>query len=105
MDETMGPYYTNCPARILELLTLTENENALAWRKQCWDKIDARNARPKMKPGTCLLYGGDVYVLDTSLGARGWRVHTAEHGYEYRMKRSQVAGAEVLCSSAKGINA
>lgn len=97
MDETMGPYYHNCPERILKLLTPTDRLYAQDWRDACWAKIEAKKARPKNKPGTCLLYGGNVYVLDKSLGNRGWRVHEAEHGWEYRMKRSQVAAAEVLC--------
>lgn len=99
MDESMGPYQTNCPERILKLLTPTEYQHAQDWRDACWAKIEAKKARPKNKPGTCLLYGGNVYVLEKSLGPRGWRAHEAEHGWEYRMKRGQVAASEVLCQA------
>lgn len=99
MDESMGPYYTNCPERILKLLTPTDSLHAQDWRDACWAKIEAKKARPKIKPGTCLLYAGDVFVLEESLGSRGWKVHQAATGYTYRMKRSQVAAAEVLCQA------
>lgn len=35
MDETMHPYYYDCPKSILDLLTPTTNENALKWRAMC----------------------------------------------------------------------
>lgn len=98
MDESMGPYQTNCPERILKLLTPTEHEYAVKWREACWAKIEAKKARPKIKPGTCLLYGGRVYRTEQSLGARGWRTYGFEDGLTWRLKRSQVAASEVLCT-------
>ena len=35
MDETQGPYLFDCPKSILKLLTPTDNEYALKWRKGC----------------------------------------------------------------------
>ena len=35
MSESMGPCESDCPARILDLLTATDNTNALAWRERC----------------------------------------------------------------------
>jgi len=35
MSEDTHPYFYRCPARILELLTPTDNEDALAWRHRC----------------------------------------------------------------------
>lgn len=40
MDETCGPYYYDCPAGILELLSPTNNEYALNWRKKCLEKAE-----------------------------------------------------------------
>jgi len=37
MDETSMPYLFKCPVRILNLLTETDNENALKWRQACRD--------------------------------------------------------------------
>lgn len=42
MDETMGVYVTDCPASILDLLTPTDNENAIEWRKLCREHSDKR---------------------------------------------------------------
>ncbi|MGE0776367.1 MAG: hypothetical protein AB7L36_15205 [Sphingomonadaceae bacterium] len=44
MDETMGPCEAECPARILDLLTSTENQHAIEWRQRCRANI-ARRAR------------------------------------------------------------
>ncbi|NJM50250.1 MAG: hypothetical protein HC843_04650 [Sphingomonadales bacterium] len=35
MDETMGPYHYNCPSKILNMLSPTENESAKEWRAKC----------------------------------------------------------------------
>lgn len=59
MSESMGPCESECPARILDLLTATENTYALAWRERCRSALarKAQNAaKPTPKPG-------DVVVL------------------------------------------
>ena len=35
MDETMHPYYYDCPKAILDLLTPTDSESANEWRAKC----------------------------------------------------------------------
>lgn len=35
MDETVGPCYYECPENILKLLSETDNQCALEWRKKC----------------------------------------------------------------------
>lgn len=35
MDETMGPYYYDCPVSILNLLSPTDNQTANEWREEC----------------------------------------------------------------------
>jgi hypothetical protein len=39
MDETMGPCKTDCPARILDLLTPTDSEYAVEWRAKCQRRL------------------------------------------------------------------
>jgi hypothetical protein len=46
LDETVGPRECDCPERILDALTPTDNENARAWRLTC----RARLNRPRMPP-------------------------------------------------------
>ncbi|MDD2462444.1 MAG: hypothetical protein PHI97_00440 [Desulfobulbus sp.] len=42
MDETMGPGYYDCPRKILDLLTPTDNENSVEWRKKCFDELERK---------------------------------------------------------------
>lgn len=42
MDESMGPCEDNCPAHILDLLTLTDKEHALDWRRRCRANLERR---------------------------------------------------------------
>ena len=42
MDETMGPNEASCPEAILKLLTPTQNEHALDWRKRCLANLQRR---------------------------------------------------------------
>ena len=44
MSETCGPYYFDCPKSILELLSPTDNQNALEWRQACRENL----AMPKL---------------------------------------------------------
>lgn len=45
MEETMEPYYYDCPKGILDLLTPTDNENANTWRKKCRNKLKLKKER------------------------------------------------------------
>ena len=38
LEESMQPYYYDCPKRILDLLTPTHNVNSLKWREDCRNK-------------------------------------------------------------------
>jgi hypothetical protein len=55
MDESMGPYNYDCPKGILDMLTPTENEYALEWRKKCYEQLAKKkdpNALNKLPVGT-----------------------------------------------------
>lgn len=49
MDETSGPTESEAPAKLLDLLSPTTAEYALAWRKRCRDHSARKNRR--LKPG------------------------------------------------------
>jgi len=51
MDETMGPYYFECPDRFLDQLTPTESENALNWRANC----RTRNEKLRQLSNGCIV--------------------------------------------------
>lgn len=57
MDETMGPCYYDCPESILKLLSPTDNEYAINWRKKCYEQIERKkkyNAFKKLPYGTVI---------------------------------------------------
>ena len=51
MDESVGPYYYNCPASILDLLTETKNEYAIEWRNKNREVLSNKKPRPKIEIG------------------------------------------------------
>lgn len=42
MSEHMGPVQADCPPRILDLLTATDDEYALEWRRSCREALEKR---------------------------------------------------------------
>ena len=79
MEESMGPYSYDCPAAILDLLTATDNENALAWRAKCREGAAQRRAfaaKPKPRPGQVIVF--DVPVAFAN-GAAFERMEVVAH--------------------------
>ncbi len=83
IDETMGGYSYDCPIGILNLLTDTENEYALEWRKKCRERheekklkkakrnklVENRKYKVKLYDGTekylvWYRYRGGLYFVD-----------------------------------------
>jgi hypothetical protein len=94
MSEDMGPVESQCPERILKLLTPTTSQYANEWRQRCWDRINAKKNRPKIVEKMVLQYGGKDYTVIKPLGRRGYTVEC--DGYQYRMKTSQASQAKIL---------
>lgn len=57
MDETMGPCYYQCPAKILDLLTEPLNESAANWRTQCRETIASRTKARGVRIGQSITLG------------------------------------------------
>ena len=94
MSEDMGPCQSECPERILKLLTPTESQYANDWRQRCWDRINSKKNKPQIMEKMILNYCGKDYTVLKSLGRRGYSV---EHdGREYRMKTSQAYEAKIV---------
>ena len=55
-DETMGPVDTDCPDKILDLLTDPINDHAKQWRERCRAKI----AKPTPKVGDTILFAREL---------------------------------------------
>lgn len=59
MDESAGPYESDCPDTILKLLTPTDNKYALEWRERCRENNAKRLAKltPNQLPiGTAIRF-------------------------------------------------
>lgn len=85
MDETCGPCEDDCPAKILDMLTPTEHEFALAWRERCRAKIAKLASKPKVKPGDKVKFAETIEfrsgaVLDTFKFLKG-NTFTSDGGY------------------------
>jgi hypothetical protein len=59
MDESMGPYYYDCPRSILDKLTPTTNASSNEWRLMCYDKL-ANKKNSKLKLGDTIVFETNV---------------------------------------------
>ena len=56
MDETMGPYYYDCPEKILKLLTPTNSIHAKEWRELCYKNLSQKKSNLKLKEGDLIKF-------------------------------------------------
>jgi hypothetical protein len=65
MSENSGPGMINCPERILKLLTPTDNEYAIQWRKDNWERINKRKEMKKIPRdvGTFFYYNDKLQII------------------------------------------
>lgn len=61
MDETVGPCESNCPEDILKMLTPTDYEYAIEWRKRCYENLAKKKAVPKLKDGMKITVDPPIY--------------------------------------------
>lgn len=64
LDETMGPCEAECPSAILDVLTPTANEYALAWRARCHAGATERATKPRLRNGWTLVFAEPVRFAD-----------------------------------------
>ena len=89
MDETCGPNESECPARILDLLTPTTSEWALSWRQRCRDNLAAKKAKTLRDGARVILVDGVTYGGHSVFTARktphGWRFQIGDSGPAYKL--------------------
>lgn len=73
MSESMNPFYYDCPKRILDLLTPTDNEYALEWRRKCAEKRERTNALNRLKDGDRIVSCGKTLEKYTCVLRSGKR--------------------------------
>ena len=82
IDETMGPYYFDCPLRILNAASPTDNTDAQEWRQACRDHAKEKAAKRRHKP-----QAGQRWVM-ALLG--GPQVVSILHAPSFNVKRGLV---------------
>ncbi len=75
MDETCGPYKYDCPKAIIDLLSPTDNEYALEWRRKCLENAN----KPKLSD---LPIGTKIKFTDWQGKER--RVYKHRPGYQFK---------------------
>lgn len=91
MTENEGPCERQCPKRILNLLTPTNEKYAIQWRKDCWERYNKKK-NPSLKKGHYILFkealhfndGTEHRLLYISL-ARPIRLQSPVNGKFYRV--------------------
>ena len=78
MDETYGPCYYDCPKSILNLLSDTDNEFALAWRNCCISKATRNSELSKLPIGTTIEFKA----------SNGHKIKAYKHEPAYQFKRA-----------------
>ena len=78
MDETYGPCYYDCPKSILNLLSETDNEYALDWRRLCVEKTAHKNDLSKLPVGTTIEFERN----------NGEKMKAYKHRPAYQFKRA-----------------
>ena len=85
MDESCGPCESECPERILKLLTSTESQYANEWRARCWKRIEDQKAKPKLCVGAEIVLYRKRYKVEANLGRMGWSIRLLDGGGIYRL--------------------
>jgi hypothetical protein len=75
MTEHMGPCEARCPAAILNLLTPTDHQHALDWRKRCRDALQ-KAQRPSLADGDMIVFAQAIHFAD---GHEGRRFRVVKH--------------------------
>ncbi|MDF0491487.1 hypothetical protein PX554_25550 [Sphingomonas sp. H39-1-10] len=89
MDESVGPYEDNCPAHILDLLTPTDKEYALDWRRRCRANLTRRARKiedgDRIKLASALTFSdghvGDEFIVVKRGRRLSFRDPETRHGY------------------------
>ena len=103
MTECMGPYYWDCPARLLDQLDrLAPNpgQSALDWRAKCREKLAVkRKPKPKLAPGQIVTFPNVTgqFELIMPIGPRrGWSVRYVGGSMSYTANARQIANCSIV---------
>jgi len=63
-SEAVGACAAECPLGILDLLTPTDEPDAVAWRERCRAHAAQRAARPRLRPGQVVVFAEPIAFSD-----------------------------------------
>jgi hypothetical protein len=105
-DETMGIGDYDAPAKVLDLLTETDNEYALEWRAACRKRAATKAALPKLKTGdrirlprgaTFIVGGARVDAFEFEFCHHStFRAHVEGHSFLVRLPNWKTSGVELV---------
>lgn len=72
VDETMGPIESRCPDSILDCLTDTDSDHALAWRCRCRKYNEAMRLLKTLPYGSKVVCEGETYTKKKFGNRRYW---------------------------------
>lgn len=75
MDETCGPYESECPKSILDMLSETDNKYALEWRARCRENLKSRKSLSSIRIGQ---------VIEFNNGYETIRVRKMAPAYQFK---------------------
>lgn len=93
LDETMAPYYYNCPLSYIDMCEELDSQSSRDWRASVRKWHAAQKA--KSTPGARLSYGGVIYVLQKKIRG-GWNVVMDGYSGPFRMTNRQLSES-TLC--------
>lgn len=103
MTECVGPFYWDCPARLLDQLDqLAPNapESALNWRAKCRAKLAAkRKPKPQLAPGQIVSFPNvkGQFELIMPIGPRrGWSVRYVGGSMSYTANSRQISNCQIV---------
>lgn len=88
MTETWGPYEADCPRSILEKLSPTSNDNALAWRAKCWENVRRREAASALKSGDQIQFKVPIKF------SNGAELDTFRYEWNKRFRKARFIGPD-----------
>lgn len=103
MTECMGPFYWDCPARLLDQLDkLAPNapQSAIDWRAKCRAKLAAkRKPKPKLAPGQIVTFPrvtGQFELIMPIGPRRGWSVRYVGGSMSYTANARQISNCQIV---------
>lgn len=96
MDESVEPYYYNCPAKILKLLTPTDQPHANEWRQKCVQASVRKTLAKSLKNGDVIKFDDQLsfgkYGTEDTFIVCNYAIANKKPRIRFRMN-----GTKILC--------